>query len=97
MDFVNGTSRIDCASGPAGSAKSFSAGSTTAWDFASAQAVAQGLSNGGNAYAFVSNGTDEYLFTRGGSGTAITDSLKLAGAGTAGAVKLTDIARSALA
>ena len=55
------------------------------------------LTNGGDAYAFVSDGTDGYLFTTGGTGTAIMDAVKLAGAGSAGAVKFTDIAHGALA
>ena len=97
MDFASGTSRIDFASGPVGTATDFGSATTTAKDFASAQALAQTLINGGDAYAFVANGTDGYLFTNGGSGTAITDAIKLTGAGAAGAVKYTDIAHGALA
>jgi hypothetical protein len=44
----------------------------------------------------VVDGVDGFLFTTGGTGTTITDAVKLAGAGTAGAVKYTDIAHGAL-
>lgn len=52
---------------------------------------------GGDTYAFVADGTDGFLFTTGGSGTAITDAVKLVGAGTATSVKYQDIAHGALA
>ncbi|WP_165359582.1 hypothetical protein [Lichenibacterium minor] len=45
----------------------------------------------------MADGTDGFLFTTGGSGTAITDAIKLTGAGTTGAVKSGDIAHGALA
>ncbi len=45
----------------------------------------------------MANGTDGFLFTSGGTGTTITDAVKLAGAGTAGAVDDTDITDGALA
>ena len=98
VNFATGTSRIDFASGPAGTAQNFGATATTATDFASIQALAQQLISGsGDTYAFVADGVDGFLFTTGGSGTAITDAVKLAGAGSAGAVKFTDIAHGALA
>ena len=95
-DFVTGTSRIDFASGPAGTAANFGATTTASTDFATIQALAQALINGGDAYAFVADGTDGFLFTMGGSGTALTDAVKLAGVATAEAVKYTDIAHGAL-
>ena len=97
MDFATGTSRIDFASGPAGTAANFGATATTSMDFAAIQAAAQALINGGDAYAFVADGVDGFLFTAGSQGTTITDAVKLAGAGSAGAVKSTDIAHGALA
>ncbi len=97
MDFTTGTSRVDFASGPAGAATNFGATSTTSTDFAAIQALAQTLISGGDTYAFVADGTDGFLFTNGGTGTAITDAVKLAGAGLAAAVKYTDIAHGALA
>ena len=96
-DFTTGTSRIDFASGPAGSASNFGAASTASTDFATIQAAAQALIDGGDTYAFVADGVDGFLFTTGGTGTAITDAVKLAGAGSAGAVKFSDIAHGALA
>jgi hypothetical protein len=45
----------------------------------------------------VSNGTGEYQFTTGGTGKAITDAVKLAWAGSTGAVSFTDIAHGAQA
>ena len=97
MDFTTGTSRIDFASGPVGTASNFGATSTTSTDFAQIQALAQTLLTGPVSYAFVADGVDGFLFTTGGQGTAITDAVKLAGAGSAGAVKFTDIAHGALA
>ena len=96
MDFATGTSRIDFASGPAGTTTNFGATSTTSTDFASIQALAQPLINGGDTYAVVANGIDGYLFTTGGTGSAITDAVKLSGAGSVGAVKSTDIAHGPL-
>ena len=97
MDFATGTSRIDFASGPAGSATNFGATATTATDFAAIQALGQTLIDGGDAYAFVADGTDGFLFTTGGTGTAMTDAVKLVGAGTASSLKYQDIAHGALA
>jgi hypothetical protein len=96
-DFVTGTDRIDFAAGPGGSASNFGATSTTSTDFASVQAAAQALIDDGVTYAFVADGVDGFLFTTGGTGTAITDAVKLAGAGSVGAVRSTDIAHGALA
>ena len=94
-DFSTGTSRIDFASGPVGTASDFATAQTTSTDFASIQALAQTLLTG-------------QLRFRGGRGrrlpvhdgrhrTAITDAVKLAGTGTAGSVKFTDVAHGALA
>jgi hypothetical protein len=49
------------------------------------------------SYAFVADEVDGFLFTTDGTRTAITDAVKLTGAGTTGAVKVTDIAHGALA
>ena len=97
MDFITGLNRIDFTSGPAGTTTNFGSTSTTSTDFASIQAAAQTLISGGDTYAFVSDGVDGFLFTTGGTGTAITDAVKLAGASTAGSVNCTDIAHGALA
>ena len=97
MDFASGTSRLDFASGPAGTATNFGATSTASTDFSAIQAAAQALIDGGAAFAFVANGVDGFLFTTGGSGTAITDAVKLAGAASVGAVKFADIAHGPLA
>ena len=97
VDFATGSSRIDFASGPAGTASNFAAAQTTSTDFAQIQALAQTLLTGSVSYAFVADGVDGFLFTTGGTGTAITDAVKLTGAGSAGAVKATDIAHGALA
>ena len=96
-DFATGTSRIDFTSGPAGTAANFGFASTASTDFASIQALAQTLLNAGDAYAFVADGVDGFLFTTGGTGTNITDAVKLTGAGAVGAMKYTDIAHGALA
>ena len=96
MDFTTGTSRVDFVSGPAGSSTNFGATSTTSTDFASIQAAAQRLIDGGDTYAFVADGVDGFLFTTGGTGTAITDAVKLAGAGTLGVLQAADIAHGAL-
>jgi autotransporter-associated beta strand protein len=96
-DFATGRSRIDFGSGPAGTAQTFKATATTATDFASIQAAAQALIDGGDTYAFVADGIDGFLFTTGGTGTAITDAVKLAGAGSATALQATDIAHGVLA
>ena len=93
-DFVSGTDKIDFTQGPAATAQNFGAASTTSTDFASIQTTAQGLINGGDTYAFVSDGTDGFLFTTGGSGTTIADAVKLTGATT---LKATDIMNGAVA
>ena len=97
-DFVSGTDKIDFTSGPAGTAANFGADQVISGSgFSAVQAAAQALINGGDTYAFVADGTDGYLFTTGGTGTAITDAVKLAGAGAAGALQYTDIAHHATA
>ncbi len=94
-DFVTGTDKIDFTQGPAATAQNFGAASTTSTDFASIQATAQGLINGGDAYAFVSDGTDGFLFTTGGNGTTIADAVKLTGASTVASLKASDISHGA--
>ena len=90
-DFVSGTDKVDFTQGPAATAQNFGSASTTATDFASIQALAQQLINAGDAYAFVADGTDGFLFTTGGTGTAIADAVKLTGAGQVASLKATDI------
>ena len=97
MDFKTGADKLDFASGPVGSAANFGATSTTSTDFGSIQALAQTLINGGDTYAFVADGADGFLFTTGGSGSAITDAVKLVGAGTATSFKYGDIAHGTMA
>ena len=94
-DFKTGSDHIDFASGSAGSAQNFGATSTTSTDFASIQAQAQKLINGGDTYAFVADGVDGYLFTTGGNGATIQDAVKLAGAGTIDSLHAQDIVNSA--
>ncbi len=67
-DFSTGTSRIDFASGPVGTASDFATAQTTSTDFASIQALAQTLLTGPVSYAFVADGVDGSLFTTGGTG-----------------------------
>ena len=90
-DFVSGTDKINFTQGPAAKASNFGAASTTSTDFASIQATAQGLINGGDAYAFVSDGVDGFLFTTGGTGSTIADAVKITGAGSVNALHATDI------
>ena len=90
-DFVSGADRIDFASGPAGTASNFGATATTSTGFASIQALAQQIIDGGQTYAFVADGVDGFLFTTGETGTTIADAVKLAGAGTATSLTYRDI------
>jgi Ca2+-binding RTX toxin-like protein len=96
MDFVSGTSRIDFASGPDATATNFAATSTTSTSFAQIQAAAQTLISGGVTYAFVADGVDGFLFTTGGTGTTITDAVKLAGAGAMTSLTYKDVAHGAM-
>lgn len=82
LDFTSGTDRIDFAAGPAGSAANFGAGSTASASFADVQAVAQGLIDGGKAYAFVSSGQDGFLFAA--TNGTVEDAIRIAGPGPVG-------------
>ena len=61
-DFKSGTDSLLFTQGPAGTAQNFGSASVSGGSFAALQQAVQGLLNGGDAYAFVSNATYGYLF-----------------------------------
>ncbi|MCW6507524.1 calcium-binding protein [Lichenifustis flavocetrariae] len=95
-DFKTGSDRVVMTQGPAATAQNFGTTSVLSADFAGIQAAAQTLVNGGDAYAFVTDGTNGYLFADENSDKAIDDAIRFNGASSPSFLSAGDIAVGAV-